>query len=718
MNIGGRAKIAPGLKCRVVAAGLLALAFSALAGATEGCGGPAPERARPSSPPPEAGDADRWYVIKIAGSPAGTIHEQVETKPATMAKADPAGEADTAPPPRLLVTTSEMRLVLNRLGSRIELRFLSSAEESAPDGLLLRTSHVMLASNQSTKSDAVVGDGQIEVRSEAGGKAYTNTLTFTGPLFGPEAVRRACAEGLKKPGDAVTIQTFIPEASLVGDLTRVVLGLESVTIEGRPVPPLRSRRLSRACRSSAPAGSTSRGTCLNKRSPGLSARWRWPGCQRPRPWPRRPARSFLPRSIERSIVRTNIRLPRSAPLDRLRLKLSHRSPALGWPDLASGNQKVLEKTEKELTLEIRRPAEPKGMTYPVPVNAENREFLEPNAYIQSDDAEIRGLAGELAGKEQDAFRAALAMERWTAEQMTFDLGIVFAPATEVFRDRRGTCVGYATLLATLARAAGIPSRVAMGYVYAQGMFGGHAWTEILAGNEWIPLDAAIVNEGVADAAHLAIITSSLAGGPGEMSLGAAQQIFGQVDIPFWNTSRPENRRRCPRTPSHSRSRETAIVNPWLGVEMTKPGDYCFAKLDAVWPDPTIVGMSGPHGEKAALEEQPVFPWQEMPKVAVERLAKTVPGAKRGMTIGEGPGAEKRVTPDNKGSAEMGINRTEEVEAQISMKLMEKQVPAIYSADGKTAAAAFGRGAALFVLKVEGPAPPALLRRLAADIRLD
>ena len=58
-----------------------------------------------------ADEAERWYVIKIGGNPAGYVREVVEGKG--------AGQFKTAPAERLLVTTSEMRLVLNRLGSRI-----------------------------------------------------------------------------------------------------------------------------------------------------------------------------------------------------------------------------------------------------------------------------------------------------------------------------------------------------------------------------------------------------------------------------------------------------------------------------------------------------------------------------------------------------------------------------------------------------------------------
>ena len=59
---------------------------------------------------------------------------------------------------------------------------------------------------------------------------------------------------------------------------------------------------------------------------------------------------------------------------------------------------------------------------------------------------------------------------------------------------------------------GIPSRVAMGYAYLNGMFGGHAWTEVLAGERWIPLDAALTSDGVADAARFAFTWSSLENG--------------------------------------------------------------------------------------------------------------------------------------------------------------------------------------------------------------
>ncbi len=633
--------------------------------------------------------ADRWYIIKIAGNPAGYVHEVVEEKAAPEAKAKSAPQAKTAPAPRLLVTTSDMRLVLNRLGSRIELRFLSSADESA-EGRLLRTEYVMLASNQSTKSTAVVDDGKIEVTSEAAGKAYTNVLTFTGTLFGPEAIRRGCAQALRKPGDRITIQTFVPEANLVGNLTRVVLSRDTVILEGRPFPAVKVEETLEGMPIKRTGWLDLDGNLLKQEEPGPFGLMEVARAEKDAAMAAAAGVELPAEIYQKSIVRTNIRLPRYAPIDRLKLRLTHRDPALGWPDFKGGNQTVIEKTEKQLVLEMRRPAAPKDLRFPAAAADEaTRQYLEPNAYVQSDDAEIRQLARKLAGREKDAFQAVLAMERWVAEHMTFDLGIVFAPAVEVFQSRRGTCVGYATILATLARAAGVPSRVAMGYVYAQGMFGGHAWAEIFSGREWIPVDAAIVNAGVADATHVRVMASSLAGGPGEMSIGPAQQIFGQVDISILEYDTDKRTTVVPPDAKPYTVEGNRYVNPWLSITLAKPPDFVFAKLDAIWPDPTVVGLMGPNGEKVSLEEQPVYPWESAGRAAAERVRRLVPKPKSG-------------------------------QSSLGERLADRWTEVLRSTDGRTAAAAFARDQAtcdLLVLKVEGPDAERILRQIAESLRL-
>jgi len=291
---------------------------------------------------------------------------------------------------------------------------------------------------------------------------------------------------------------------------------------------------------------------------------------------------------------------------------------------------VLSKSPDSLVLEVKRPKlPPERASLPVVINKTNEQFLKPNAYIQSDMADLQDLARQVVGAEKDIFRAALKLRQWVAENMKFDLGIVLAPSSEIFKNRRGTCVGYATLLAALTRAVGIPSRVVMGYVYVLGMFGGHAWTEIQIGETWIPIDAAIVADGVADAARLYFIASSLYEGAGSLAAGGAgQQIFGQVDIKILEYAGADGKTiTVPESAASFSVRGDIYKNEWLGIELTKPSDFKFAKLDSVWPETVFAAMEGPRGEKIELREFYLLPWKDPRDSAREILAKLDSGGK-------------------------------------------------------------------------------------------
>jgi len=620
-----------------------------------------------------AADSDRWYILKMAESAVGYLHEIVQRLPA-----EPASNRGEA-----LRTISEMRLVLNRMGSRIEIRFDSSAEESG-DGYLLRTSLEMLASSQATRAEATILNGAIELKTVAGGKAYSTRLSYTGNLFGPEGIRRISAAELKKPGDQITLQTFVAEASIVSLLSRTVLGKETIENGDRRLDSLKVEETLAGMPVKRTIWLDREGHLIKQEEPGpfgtMTVQWS------DRSAALAAARGAeLPKEMyQSSIARTNIRLPRAHAVERLKLRLIHRNPSLGWPDFAAANQTTIGKKEKELILEIRQPKPSGEAGFPVSVTEENRKYLLPNAYIQSDDAEVQRVAKELVKGESDVFRATLALRRWVSENMKFDLGIVFAPSSEIFRDRRGTCVGYATLLATLARAIGIPSRVVMGYVYSLGMFGGHAWTEVLAGKDWIPLDAAIVNEGAADAMRFYFIASSLADGPGELSFGAAQQVFGQIAIEIMEFEAAGKNVVVPRGAKSHSIENDLYNNPWLGISLRKPADFSFAKLDAVWPDPTIVRIEGPGGKVAELVQDEMLPWQDAETAVKNKLTARTP------------------------------------QAQV-LQLKTEEGKDFYVADtpeGKKSAAAFVRGRELLIWTAEGSQATRLLRQICECMRID
>ncbi len=122
------------------------------------------------------------------------------------------------------------------------------------------------------------------------------------------------------------------------------------------------------------------------------------------------------------------------------------------------------------------------------------EYLEANSVLQIDDPHIKAMAAEASGNETDPVNVALALERYVHEIMApSDFTQAFATAAEVAESRSGDCTEHAVLLAALARACGIPSRVAIGLVYVESSasFGYHMWTEVYLNGQWLPLDATL-----------------------------------------------------------------------------------------------------------------------------------------------------------------------------------------------------------------------------------
>ena len=86
----------------------------------------------------------------------------------------------------------------------------------------------------------------------------------------------------------------------------------------------------------------------------------------------------------------------------------------------------------------------------------------------------------------------------------------YGTALQALRTRRGDCTEFAVLLAALGRASGIPTRIAIGRVYARRfeeyrhVFVPHAWVQAWTGSGWQSFDAAI---GDFDSTHLAFAVS-------------------------------------------------------------------------------------------------------------------------------------------------------------------------------------------------------------------
>jgi transglutaminase-like putative cysteine protease len=145
--------------------------------------------------------------------------------------------------------------------------------------------------------------------------------------------------------------------------------------------------------------------------------------------------------------------------------------------------------------------------------APGKEFVESNFFINWDNPLVkqqaaRALAGVPAGASD--WQKAVAIERWVKENMrAFEFSQSMATADNVAKTLSGDCKQYAMLSAAMCRAAGIPSRTALGVVCAEGKkaMAYHMWFEVYADGQWLPLDATLGLGGIGPG-HIKITDSS------------------------------------------------------------------------------------------------------------------------------------------------------------------------------------------------------------------
>jgi len=522
-------------------------------------------------------------TYRLGGQPTGTYHESTS--------ADANGGT---------ITSIESDLVFNRLGTKLEMKFTSQYREDR-EGHLKSVSSDQSSSQQGTHIEVQVRDGSLAITTATGGKSYQHETAFTGALLGPDGARRLLVSRLHAPGDSVAYQTFSAELGAVATITSTLIGNDDVGVAGKEISGLKVEQTTDAMPGKSTLWFDHEGWLLRQVVPsplGEIEALRDEGRQSPAG----AIGATLPEeTFTRSIVKANIRLPEERLIEGIKLKLIHKRPELGWPELETDNQHVVEKTSNYVVLEVRR-VEPKvAASRPVASDSSLASFLAPNALMQSDDANIQEIATKVVGNERDAWRAAQALQRWTNDNMKFDLGIAIAPASEVARNRRGTCFGYSMLLGSLARAAGIPSRLRMGYVYAGGIWGGHAWVEVRIGDSWIPIDGALYSPGAADAARFSFFTSGLEDGTLGSGVVGLGQLFSNVDVRILQYTVGGRKIDVPEDAQPFIASGDDYRNPWIGLSLRKPAAFKFADLGAAWPQTDVVSMMGAKGESIQVK---------------------------------------------------------------------------------------------------------------------
>lgn len=187
-----------------------------------------------------------------------------------------------------------------------------------------------------------------------------------------------------------------------------------------------------------------------------------------------------------SFLPVSPRVPVKPGATRLRLRLSLR----GGDSLPGALPGVIERGADWALVETRRPPLPDSLKKSPGAPA---VYLASTPDLDLTDPLLRAKAAALKKGSPHAVETTRRIYGFVSSSFQYKLGAtLFGTSREALRGLKGDCSEAAVLTAALLRAAGIPSRVALGFATLdRGVFIGHAWAEAWIGGAWVGVDPAL-----------------------------------------------------------------------------------------------------------------------------------------------------------------------------------------------------------------------------------
>jgi hypothetical protein len=338
----------------------------------------------------------------------------------------------------------------------------------------------------------------ITIANSSGERTETRELAEP-PALSLNLPRVLAARGLEE-GQTHEVEVFDPTTLSNAPMTVVVQAREVIRVAGRPVPAFRVEMHF--------AGIVTRswitdvGEVVREESPT--------GFLVVRQTPEQAQALAVPGQIQADLLEaaaivpsppTRIDDPTTVALLRVRLE---GADGFDGPDLRGAGQEVVDGV-----IEIRDPRELRAG----PVDPEAALALGPEPFIESDAEPIRveaerGVVTAGGDPRSRAERLVRHVHALIEKKPTVSL----PSALEVLKTRVGDCNEHTALYVAMARALGIPSRIAVGLVYLRGAFYYHAWAEVWIeegeGGLWLPVDPTL-NQFPADATHVRLARGGL-----------------------------------------------------------------------------------------------------------------------------------------------------------------------------------------------------------------
>ncbi len=432
---------------------------------------------------------------------------------------------------RLVEIEGLEHLTVKRYGESTEQKIRFASTET-PDGQLLDfQTEIALGPVPILSKGRVEGD-RLVIETTTQGKTVGTQIPWSADYGGFYATEQALSRKPMQPGEKRTIHTLIPGFNQVAAIEMTARDFEPVKLLTGPSNLLRIDTTITFADGQSIRGNiwTDRtGEVLKDRSEAM-------GLESYRATKVQALDKTDTAGFDLGLdVTVKVARPISRPHDtkqiRYRVHLTGGDPAGVFVAGASQQVKSIDENTAEITVHALRPAGRPGNP-DAPDDPATEADRQPNSLIQSDDPQIVKMACEAAGDLKDPWQITLALESYVKQAIRLkDFSQAFATAAEVAKTRVGDCTEHSVLLAALARARGIPTRVAIGLVYMQGTqsFGYHMWNEVYIGKWWIPIDATLGKGGIG-AAHLKLVGSNLGGASAYSSFLPIVHVAGRLKI--------------------------------------------------------------------------------------------------------------------------------------------------------------------------------------------
>lgn len=148
-----------------------------------------------------------------------------------------------------------------------------------------------------------------------------------------------------------------------------------------------------------------------------------------------------------------------------------------------------------------------------PADPDVERYLAPEPFIESDAPEIRAEAEKAVWRITGDRSRAEELTRYVNALLEKKPTVSLPSAREVLRTKIGDCNEHTALYVAMARALGMPARIAVGLVYVHGAFYYHAWPEVYLKEGpnrglWLPVDPTF-NQFPADSTHVRLARGGL-----------------------------------------------------------------------------------------------------------------------------------------------------------------------------------------------------------------